>query len=586
MEKDFKNLLKILEDKIDDLPSGYLTTKNIKGRDYTYYRYYLNNKRLEKYVNEEEKEKLSKQIKIRKELETQYKDLIKEIDEYQKHLNLISINSYLRIGEDLKRYVNPVKEFKKRKCYSKLQNYIYGNSEKVFVLFGLRRTGKTTLIRQIINEMDEETFSKTAFIQLSRKDNLKKLNKDIKILESLGFRYIFLDEVTVMEDFIEGAALFSDIYTSSGLKIVLSGTDSLGFIFATSDTLYDRAIMLHTTFISFKEFNEVLGINSIDEYIKYGGTMSFSGEIYNNDDQIEKYIDSAIAKNIQNSLKFYQYGNHFRSLKDLYIKNELTSVINRVVEDMNHRFTVEVLTKNFRSNDLSLTAKNIRNDKTAPSLILDEINENSFNEHYKDLLEILNKNEQTIEINEAHAIEIKEYLKLLDLIYETDVKSFPNINQTKKHVVVSQCGIRYAQAKKFIEALFLDEKFNTLNFSIKNEIISRALSTIMGKMMEDIVLLETKISNKDKDVFKLQFAVGEIDMVVFNKTNFTCEIYEIKHSKEKHKDQIKHLVDNSKLEIIENCFGKINRKCLIYRGESNINEEINYINVETYLKSL
>ena len=40
-----------------------------------------------------------------------------------------------------------------------------------------------------------------------------------------------------------------------------------------------------------------------------------------------------------------------------------------------------------------------------------EINENSFNEHYKDLLEILNKNEQTIEINEAHAIEIKEYLK-------------------------------------------------------------------------------------------------------------------------------------------------------------------------------
>lgn len=34
-----------------------------------------------------------------------------------------------------------------------------------------------------------------------------------------------------MEDFIEGAALFSDIYASSGMKIVLSGTDSLGFIF-------------------------------------------------------------------------------------------------------------------------------------------------------------------------------------------------------------------------------------------------------------------------------------------------------------------------------------------------------------------
>ena len=35
----------------------------------------------------------------------------------------------------------------------------------------------------------------------------------------------------------------------------------------------------------------------------------------------------------------YQYEDHFRHLRDLYEKNELTSVINRVVEDINHRFT-------------------------------------------------------------------------------------------------------------------------------------------------------------------------------------------------------------------------------------------------------
>ena len=33
--------------------------------------------------------------------------------------------------------------------------------------------------------------------------------------------------------------------------------------------------------------------------------------------------------------------------------------------------------------------------------------------------------------------------------------------------------------------------------------------------MEDIVLLETKIAHPEKKVFKLQFAVGEFDMVVF-----------------------------------------------------------------------
>ena len=46
-----------------------------------------------------------------------------------------------------------------------------------------------------------------------------------------GYKYVFIDEVTLIEDFIEGAALFSDIFAACGMKIVLSGTDSLGFFF-------------------------------------------------------------------------------------------------------------------------------------------------------------------------------------------------------------------------------------------------------------------------------------------------------------------------------------------------------------------
>ena len=70
-----------------------------------------------------------------------------------------------------------------------------------------------------------------------------------------------------MKDFIEGTALFSDIYASGGIKIVLSGTDSLGFLFTESEELYDRCITIHTTFISYREFERVLGIKGIDEYI-------------------------------------------------------------------------------------------------------------------------------------------------------------------------------------------------------------------------------------------------------------------------------------------------------------------------------
>ena len=78
---------------------------------------------------------------------------------------------------------------------------------------------------------------------------------------------------------------------------------------------------------------------------RYGGTMSLSGVNYNEDAifasarSAEEYIDTAIAKNIQHSLKMYEYGGHFRSLLDLYEKGELTNVINRVVENINHSLT-------------------------------------------------------------------------------------------------------------------------------------------------------------------------------------------------------------------------------------------------------
>lgn len=50
--------------------------------------------------------------------------------------------------------------------------------------------------------------------------------------------------------------------------------------------------------------------------------------------------------------------------------------------------------------------------------------------------------------------------------------------------------------------------------------------------MEDIILIETKLSSLEKEVFTLQFAIGEFDMVVCNPSTLSCEIFEIKYSTE------------------------------------------------------
>ena len=595
---ELENELSKIRQEISELPIGYISKKTINGKTKQYLQWTENGKKKSKYVDDELAEELRAKIERRRELQKREKELTFMLPKPQKNeqekKETHVFKTDVMLGENLKSYVQTVANYKKRNLYKNICDYVYGDvRDRVFILYGLRRTGKTTLIRQVIAEMNDEDFSKTAFIQVGAGIGLSDINQDLKYLMNSGYKYVFIDEVTLIEDFIEGAALFSDIFAACGMKIVLSGTDSLGFFFSEDEQLYDRCIFLHTTFIPYREFEEVLGIKGIDEYICYGGTMSLGGVHYNekstfaNKKSVDEYVDSAIAKNIQHSLKCYQYGGHFRALYDLYEKNELTSAINRVVEDVNHRFTLDVLTKDFMSHDLGISARNLRNDRQNPNDILDRIDKKEFTEKLKNLLEIRNKQEQKVEISDEHRREIKEYLDALDLTVDIDIQTLPVGKERNAKTVFTQPGMRYSQAKDLVKSLLSDREFQELSADERSVIIERILSDIKGGMMEDIVLLETKIANPKKQVFQLQFAVGEFDMVVADEENLTCEVYEIKHSKEQAKEQFRHLIDEEKLRNTEFRYGKITKRTVIYRGKNTTLENgIEYKNVEEYLKSL
>lgn len=586
--------------EIETLPTGGITYKKINGKEYAYYQWREDGKQHTRRTKDEELEQLSKQIERRKVLQ----NLIKNIDnqEINEEKPVSQFRCTVRIGEELERFVKPVAKWVKRECYQQLHDYVYGDiHDRVYILYGLRRTGKTTLIRQLISEMDTSMRSKTVFIQIQDNKTLDDVNRDLKVLEEKGYRYVFIDEVTLLNDFIEGAALFSDVFAASGMKIVLSGTDSLGFMFTEDEELYDRCIMCHTTFIPYREFERVLGIVGIDDFIRYGGTMSLGGKQYNDNAMIfatkkstDEYVDSAIARNIQHSLKNYKYEGHFRSLRDLYEKNELTNAINRIVEDMNHRFTMEVLTRDFKSNDLRISASNLRKDREEPTDILDRIDILKVNEMLKSLLEIKDKEEQKVEIQDSYRYEIKEYLDLLDLTVEIESRWMSDYNRRESRTAFSQPGMRYSQAEALIKSLMQDDMFRGLSFEERKRVTERIIDEIKGRMMEDIVLLETKLSKKNCEVFRLQFAIGEFDMVVFNPDEGTCEIYEIKHSKEVVPQQCKHLLDEQKCKDTEFRYGTITGKYVIYRGATTslvksgveTQEDVAYLNVEEYLKAL
>jgi hypothetical protein len=152
--------------------------------------------------------------------------------------------------------------------------------------------------------------------------------------------------------------------------------------------------------------------------------------------------------------------------------------------------------------------------------------------------------------------------------------------------VIAQPGMRYAQAEALVRQLLLDEVFQNISAADRKMILERIMNEIRGRMMEEIILLETKAAYPEKNVFRLQFTIGEFDMVIADPGTVTCEIYEIKHSKEAVPEQYRILNDSRKCSDTAFRYGTITKKCVIYRGKPFKDGNISYINVEDYLKQL
>lgn len=146
--------------------------------------------------------------------------------------------------------------------------------------------------------------------------------------------------------------------------------------------------------------------------------------------------------------------------------------------------------------------------------------------------------------------------------------------------------MRYCQVDALITSLMQDREFSDLSLEEQRYVTERIRNEVMGRMMEDIVLLETKMAFPKKQIFKLKFAVGEFDMVVADPDSCTCCIYEIKHSAEAVPAQYRHLIDAEKCASTEFTFGRITGRYVIYRGENFTENGVEHINVEEYLKSL
>lgn len=150
----------------------------------------------------------------------------------------------------------------KRRLYFELEKYI--EKRQICLVWGLRRTGKTTILLQIINQLLEKNKAKNIFyfsfdeITFDLKDVLENYQKFVlnsNFEDTKEKICIFLDEIQKISDWENKIKTYYDLYPN--VKFFISGSASVGLRRRSKESLAGRVLDFLLQPLSFEEFLEM-----------------------------------------------------------------------------------------------------------------------------------------------------------------------------------------------------------------------------------------------------------------------------------------------------------------------------------------
>ena len=207
-------------------------------------------------------------------------------------------------------------EFYKRENYLKRIRNFYDDDNIIKVITGIRRCGKSTLLKSIIEELQEKGVPEKDIIsiELDKKEfkrivTPEQLEEEIdKRIKDTDFKYLFIDEIENVRNF---EPVINAYREEGNISVFITGSNSYllsGELITKLTGRYIEFEMMPLNFYEYIEMKKFLNkeINSniyieFDDFIKNGG---FPGALYYDDyeDKIT-YISSVIQQIFEKDIK-------------------------------------------------------------------------------------------------------------------------------------------------------------------------------------------------------------------------------------------------------------------------------------------
>jgi len=222
-------------------------------------------------------------------------------------------------------------QFFPRKIYSKIKTHLSSND--ITIITGMRRTGKTTLVQHLLEEIDSQNKIFLDLEKISNRELFLDKNYDnvILSLEQQGLNksermYVAIDEIQTLPNISSVVKYLSDHYN---IKFILTGSSSYYLKNLFTESLSGRKKLFELFPLDFGEFlifqkvpyqvlnnlSELKNINLpeyerlkvyYEEYIEYGGLpkVVLTKSIEEKKDILEDIISSYINIDIKSIIKF------------------------------------------------------------------------------------------------------------------------------------------------------------------------------------------------------------------------------------------------------------------------------------------
>jgi len=204
------------------------------------------------------------------------------------------------------------------------------NKKEVVFITGLRRVGKSTLMKLLIKKMIEANSVKPEHIfyislddyRLTRKTILE-IVEEYRRVHSLSFRqkvYLFFDEVTYHKDYEQQ---LKNLFDSQNVKIFASSS-SASILKSKKPFLTGRNVLIEVLPLNFREYLQFKNITvsksdqhlldkHFENYLETGGIPEFV--LHNDIEYLKELVDDIIRKDISS---FYNVKNT-QALEDFFL---------------------------------------------------------------------------------------------------------------------------------------------------------------------------------------------------------------------------------------------------------------------------